>query len=202
MCCERLSQGLDPVDVLLVRRDSRNTGEAFVLFGTAMQVGMFRTCDLADRVGPSWLGAGSSLGSLIPLPLRSHRCIRTSQMDFALQKNRHTMGRRYVEVFRAKKQVIIPDSAFCSPDGSHPRGASIDTRIRHCRLCRTTTVPWRHTSLTRLLSSSPTTSTVTSSASPPLGPPGLCGTRARPDAGLLDGVRGLLARECVPRIVQ
>lgn len=55
-------QGLDPVDVLLVRRDSRNTGEAYVLFGTAMQ------------------------------------------MDFALQKNRQSMGRRYIEVFRAKKQ--------------------------------------------------------------------------------------------------
>lgn len=55
-------QGLEPVDVVLVRRDSRNTGEAYVLFGTAMQ------------------------------------------MDFALQKNRHSMGRRYVEVFRAKKQ--------------------------------------------------------------------------------------------------
>lgn len=36
-------QGLDPVDVLLVRRDSRNTGEAYVLFGTAMQVPMHRT---------------------------------------------------------------------------------------------------------------------------------------------------------------
>ena len=30
-------QGLDPVDVLLLRRDGRNTGEAYVLFGTAMQ---------------------------------------------------------------------------------------------------------------------------------------------------------------------
>jgi hypothetical protein len=32
-----LPQGLDPVDVLLVRREGRNTGEAYVLFGTAMQ---------------------------------------------------------------------------------------------------------------------------------------------------------------------
>jgi heterogeneous nuclear ribonucleoprotein F/H len=26
------------------------------------------------------------------------------QMDFALQKNRQSMGRRYIEVFRSKKQ--------------------------------------------------------------------------------------------------
>ena len=56
-------QGLEVVDVLVVRRDNRTTGEAYVLFGNA------------------------------------------SQLDFALQKNRAPMGRRYIEVFRAKKQV-------------------------------------------------------------------------------------------------
>ena len=55
-------QGLEPVDVLIVRRDGRTTGEAYVLFGNPMQ------------------------------------------MDFALQKNRQSMGRRYIEVFRSKKQ--------------------------------------------------------------------------------------------------
>ena len=55
-------QGLDPVDVLIVRRDGRTTGEAYVLFANPMQ------------------------------------------MDFALQKNRGPMGRRYIEVFRSKKQ--------------------------------------------------------------------------------------------------
>ena len=55
-------QGLDPVDVLIVRRDGRATGEAYVLFANPMQ------------------------------------------MDFALQKNRGPMGRRYIEVFRSKKQ--------------------------------------------------------------------------------------------------
>uniref|UniRef100_A0A7S0SMT5 RRM domain-containing protein n=1 Tax=Mantoniella antarctica TaxID=81844 RepID=A0A7S0SMT5_9CHLO len=55
-------QGLEPVDVLIVRRDGRTTGEAYVLFGNPLQ------------------------------------------MDFALQKNRQSMGRRYVEVFRSKKQ--------------------------------------------------------------------------------------------------
>lgn len=55
-------QGLEPVDVLIVRRDGRTTGEAYVLFGNPMQ------------------------------------------MDYALQKNRQSMGRRYIEVFRSKKQ--------------------------------------------------------------------------------------------------
>ncbi|EFJ25570.1 hypothetical protein SELMODRAFT_413714 [Selaginella moellendorffii] len=54
--------GLDVVDVLLVRKQGRFSGEAFVVLGAPMQV------------------------------------------DFALQRNRQNMGRRYVEVFRSKKQ--------------------------------------------------------------------------------------------------
>eukprot|EP00245_Coleochaete_scutata_P009061 TRINITY_DN28_c0_g1_i2.p1 TRINITY_DN28_c0_g1~~TRINITY_DN28_c0_g1_i2.p1 ORF type:complete len:202 (+),score=46.09 TRINITY_DN28_c0_g1_i2:89-694(+) len=53
--------GLDVVDVLLMRRNGRFCGEAFVVFGAPVQV------------------------------------------DYALQKNRQNMGRRYIEVFRAKK---------------------------------------------------------------------------------------------------
>jgi len=54
--------GLDIVDVLLVNKHGRFTGEAFVVFAGIMQV------------------------------------------EFALQRDRHTMGRRYVEVFRCKRQ--------------------------------------------------------------------------------------------------
>lgn len=54
--------GLDVVDVLLVRKNGRFSGESFVIFGAPVQV------------------------------------------DYALQKNRHNMGRRYIEVFRCKKQ--------------------------------------------------------------------------------------------------
>ena len=53
--------GLEAVDALVVRRDGRTTGEAYVVFSNAVQ------------------------------------------MDFALQKNRAGMGRRYIEVFRSKK---------------------------------------------------------------------------------------------------
>lgn len=53
---------LDLVDVLLVRKLGRFSGEAYVVFGAPLQV------------------------------------------DFALQRNRQNMGRRYVEVFRCKKQ--------------------------------------------------------------------------------------------------
>ena len=35
----------------------------------------------------------------------------SSQMDFALAKNKTYMGKRYVEVFRAKKLVSIPRAA-------------------------------------------------------------------------------------------
>ncbi|KAH7315861.1 hypothetical protein KP509_21G068400 [Ceratopteris richardii] len=54
--------GLDIVDVLLVHRRGRFSGEAYVVFGAPLQV------------------------------------------DFALQRNRQNMGRRYIEVFRCKKQ--------------------------------------------------------------------------------------------------
>eukprot|EP00250_Pteridium_aquilinum_P017449 c23629_g1_i2 orf=1087-1875(+) len=54
--------GLDLVDVLLVHKRGRFSGEAYVVFGAPMQV------------------------------------------DFALQRNRQNMGRRYIEVFRCKKQ--------------------------------------------------------------------------------------------------
>ncbi|KAF9682103.1 hypothetical protein SADUNF_Sadunf05G0073500 [Salix dunnii] len=54
--------GLDIVDVLLVNKSGRFTGEAFVVFAGPMQV------------------------------------------EFALQRDRQNMGRRYVEVFRCKRQ--------------------------------------------------------------------------------------------------
>ena len=54
--------GLEAIDTLIVRRDGRTTGEAYVLFANAQY------------------------------------------MDFGLAKNRAPMGRRYIEVFRAKKQ--------------------------------------------------------------------------------------------------
>ncbi|CAN6354196.1 unnamed protein product [Urochloa humidicola] len=54
--------GLEIVDCLLVNKNGRFTGEAFVVFQAAMQA------------------------------------------EFALHRNRQNMGRRYVEVFRCKKQ--------------------------------------------------------------------------------------------------
>ncbi|KAF3796163.1 Heterogeneous nuclear ribonucleoprotein F [Nymphaea thermarum] len=54
--------GLDVVDVLLVNKNGRFSGEAFVVFSGAMQT------------------------------------------EFALQRDRQNMGRRYIEVFRCSKQ--------------------------------------------------------------------------------------------------
>ena len=50
------------------------------------------------------------------------------QMDFALQKNRQSMGRRYIEVFRAKKQARRQSN--CAPLQS---GAA--ARVRVLRAC-------------------------------------------------------------------
>lgn len=57
----RMFLGGDPVDILMMKRDGRFTGEAFVVFGSPLHV------------------------------------------EMALTKNKGYMGRRYIEVFRAKK---------------------------------------------------------------------------------------------------
>eukprot|EP00879_Flechtneria_rotunda_P003460 GHRR01003689.1.p1 GENE.GHRR01003689.1~~GHRR01003689.1.p1 ORF type:complete len:289 (+),score=74.26 GHRR01003689.1:301-1167(+) len=57
----RVFLGCEPVDILLVKRDGRFSGEAFVVLGSPLQIQM------------------------------------------AVDKNKSYMGRRYVEVFRAKK---------------------------------------------------------------------------------------------------
>lgn len=56
-------QGVDPIDVLLVKRDGRPSGEAYLLFGSAASV------------------------------------------PHALARDKGYLGRRYVEVFKAKKLV-------------------------------------------------------------------------------------------------
>lgn len=56
-------QGCDPVDILLVKRDGRFSGEAFVVMGSPAEIQM------------------------------------------AVEKNKSYLGRRYVEVFKAKKLV-------------------------------------------------------------------------------------------------
>ncbi|XP_050367623.1 uncharacterized protein LOC126785972 isoform X2 [Argentina anserina] len=55
------------------------------------------------------------------------------QVDFALQRNRQNMGRRYVEVFRSKRQEYyraianeVADSRSASPRRNAPRAKSYD----------------------------------------------------------------------------
>ncbi|XP_015689584.1 heterogeneous nuclear ribonucleoprotein H3 isoform X2 [Oryza brachyantha] len=76
--------GLDIVDCLLVHKNGRFTGEAFVVFPSAMQA------------------------------------------EFALHRNRQNMGRRYVEVFRCKKQEYysaiaaeVNQGGFFDPEYHH-----------------------------------------------------------------------------------
>lgn len=69
--------GLDIVDVFLVNKDGRFSGEAFVLFAGPMQA------------------------------------------DLALRRDRQNMGRRYVEVFRCKKQDYYNAVAAEVKEGSH-----------------------------------------------------------------------------------
>ncbi|KAH6797029.1 RNA-binding family protein [Perilla frutescens var. hirtella] len=75
--------GLDIVDVFLVNKDGRFSGEAFVVFARHMQA------------------------------------------ELALQKDRQNMGRRYVEVFRCKKQEYYNAIAAEVSEGAY---GSIDHR--------------------------------------------------------------------------
>ncbi|XP_051117818.1 uncharacterized protein LOC127242351 isoform X2 [Andrographis paniculata] len=70
--------GLDIVDVFLVNKDGRFSGEAFVVFSGHMQA------------------------------------------DLALQRDRQNMGRRYVEVFRCKKQDYYNAIAAEVTEGAYP----------------------------------------------------------------------------------
>lgn len=91
-----------------MRRDGRSTGEAYVLFGTAMQA---RRPRRLPRTAPSE-------------PPFAPKLTRP-QMDFALQKNRQPMGRRYIEVFRAKKtDYYAAVHAHVSDPGPYPGEAS------------------------------------------------------------------------------
>lgn len=76
--------GLDIVDCLLVHKNGRFSGEAFVVFPSTMQA------------------------------------------EFALHRNRQNMGRRYVEVFRCKKQEYY--SAVASEVN---QGGFFDSEYRH-----------------------------------------------------------------------
>lgn len=77
--------GLDIVDILLVHKNGRFSGEGFVVFPSTMQA------------------------------------------EFALHRNRQNMGRRYVEVFRCKKQEYY--SAIASE--VNQGGGFFDSEYRH-----------------------------------------------------------------------
>uniref|UniRef100_A0ACD5V9C9 Uncharacterized protein n=1 Tax=Avena sativa TaxID=4498 RepID=A0ACD5V9C9_AVESA len=77
--------GLDTVDILLVHKNGRFSGEAFVVFPSNLQA------------------------------------------EFALHRNRQNMGRRYVEVFRCKKQEYY--SAIASE--VNQGGGFFDSEYRH-----------------------------------------------------------------------
>jgi heterogeneous nuclear ribonucleoprotein F/H len=75
-------QGCEPVDILLVKRDGRFSGEAFVVLGSPLQIQM------------------------------------------AVDKNKSYMGRRYVEVFRAKKLVRQLSNAAAATAAAIQLGAA------------------------------------------------------------------------------
>ena len=151
-------QGLDPVDVLIVRRDGRTTGEAYVLFANPMQVrvatapivallalghqispkkarrdGTYTVWEDSILVQSSW--SAQKKNDFLP---RAADPFPPSlpQMDFALQKNRGPMGRRYIEVFRSKKQdyyhaVAQAVSEPAPPDGFYGGGDGSGAPLPH-----------------------------------------------------------------------
>lgn len=74
----RMFLGCDPVDILLIKRDGRFSGEAFVLLGSPVHV------------------------------------------EMAMSKNKTYMGRRYIEIFRAKKLDYYKGVVAEMLDGAPP----------------------------------------------------------------------------------
>uniref|UniRef100_A0A0C9RM99 TSA: Wollemia nobilis Ref_Wollemi_Transcript_11219_1353 transcribed RNA sequence n=2 Tax=Wollemia nobilis TaxID=56998 RepID=A0A0C9RM99_9CONI len=104
--------GLDVVDVLLVHKQGRFSGEAFVVLGAPMQV------------------------------------------DFALQRDRQNMGRRYVEVFRCKKQdyynavaaeVNEPKVDDGAPPSGYSKGSSDKDHMEHTGILKLRGLPFSAT---------------------------------------------------------
>jgi len=102
--------GLDVVDVLLVHKQGRFSGEGFVVFGAPMQV------------------------------------------DFALQRDRQNMGRRYIEVFRCKKQDYYNAIAAevnepkggddAAPPSGYSKGSSDKDHMEHTGILKLRGLPF------------------------------------------------------------
>ncbi|CAI5536829.1 unnamed protein product [Closterium sp. Naga37s-1] len=105
--------GLDVVDVLFLRRDSKFSGEALVVFGNAIQAELSLQVRGGTRVTGlvvfgNDLAAREILNPRIPLIPRFPRIPRIPLPPHIprirpLQRNRMSMGRRYVEIFRCKR---------------------------------------------------------------------------------------------------
>lgn len=107
----RFFAGLDVVDVLLVNKNGRFSGEAFVVFASPMQA------------------------------------------EFALQRDRQNMGRRYVEVFRCKKQDYYHaiaaevnnesyDSEYRSPPPVAPKKSHDKERMEYTEFLKMRGLPF------------------------------------------------------------
>ncbi|GAA0144180.1 RNA splicing factor [Lithospermum erythrorhizon] len=102
--------GLDVVDVLLVHKGGRFSGECYCVLGYPLQV------------------------------------------DFALKRNKQNIGRRYVEVFRSKRQEYYKaiaheasDSRGGSPRRPAPRARSFDDDAEHTGVLRMRGLPFSAT---------------------------------------------------------
>ncbi|XP_068646664.1 uncharacterized protein [Aristolochia californica] len=113
-CCDidvfKFFAGLDVVDVLLVNKNGRFSGEGFVVFASAMQA------------------------------------------EFALQRDRQNMGRRYVEVFRCKKQDYYNaiaaevnegyDNQYNSPPPTHSKKSFDKDQLEYTEILKLRGLPF------------------------------------------------------------
>uniref|UniRef100_A0A0E0F275 RRM domain-containing protein n=1 Tax=Oryza meridionalis TaxID=40149 RepID=A0A0E0F275_9ORYZ len=120
--------GLDIVDCLLVHKNGRFTGEAFVVFPSAMQA-EFALHRNRQNMGRRYVEVfrckKQEYYSAIAAEMNQGGFF-DSEYQFALHRNRQNMGRRYVEVFRCKKQEYY--SAIAAEMN---QGGFFDSEYRH-----------------------------------------------------------------------
>ena len=138
--------GLEAVDALVVRRDGRTTGEAYVVFSNAVQ------------------------------------------MDFALQKNRAGMGRRYIEVFRSKKAEYYHAVAAAVAEAQTNGGAGAFASARDARADATAAFTSASSQAATLVITRPSMGEIASNCAPDFASTSLPSIRARPSMDRVDAV--------------
>ncbi|KAJ1702764.1 hypothetical protein LUZ63_002543 [Rhynchospora breviuscula] len=144
-------QGLDLIDILFVHKGGRFSGEAFCMLAYPVQdlnwwaqnqhsrVGSYNLStyyiltglkSAQENVDRSW---PTIIGPILHGWVKTAGPQHTSPVEFALQRNRQNIGRRYIEVFRCKREeyyTAVAQEVSSSKFSSSPRRTGPPSRSK------------------------------------------------------------------------